>query len=219
MSLSVANLDDGKYKDLVTDKEYTVSSNKVTVTLTNNACVLVNTEKSVSTTPEIEVGNYDELYATTQSIPVTCKNATKVTYSINDGNAIELTGNAIVLDSSITNGKVTVKITAKNDTGAVSRTINLVKSATLANKSLVITDMDTTANYYIWGWTDSANSKWYSLEYDGKMAGVDLGNATNFIVVKFAKSVTTPDWSKKVSQTNDLSLSKKVWMFSELIFE
>ena len=216
VSLNVSNLENGKYKDLVTSKEYTVTGNKVTVTLTNNACILVNTEKSVSTTPEIELGEYEEVYGTTQNISVNAKNATKVTYSINDGATKELSGTSIALDSNISNGKVVLKITASNDTGSVSKTINLVKSVALANKSIVVLDMDKTYTYYVWSWNTGSDGVWSPFEFDGDIAGVDLGNFTNFIIVKFPKGTASADWSKKVSQTNDLSLTKKVWQFSEL---
>ena len=218
VSLNVSNLEDGKYKDLVTSKEYKVTSNKVTVTLTNNTCVLVNTEKSVSTTPEIELGSYEEVYSGTQNITVNAKNATKVTYSINNGTTQTLSGNSIALDSNISNGKVVLKITASNDTGSVSKTINLVKSTTLVNKSIVVLDMDKTYTYYVWSWNTGSDGTWSPFEFEGDIAGADLGNFTNFIVVRFPKGTSTPDWSKKVSQTGDLSLSKKVWQFSEFGF-
>ena len=216
VSLNVSNLENGKYKDLVTSKEYTVSSNKVTVTLTNNTCILVNTEKRVSTTPEIELGDYKEVYANTQSITVNAKNATKVTYSINEGTAKELSGNSIALDSNVPNGKVVLKIIASNDTGSVSKTINLVKSTTLVNKSIVILDMDKTYTYYVWSWSTGSDGVWSNFEFEGDIAGADLGNFRNFIIVKFPNGTSTPDWNKKITQTGDLSLSKKVWQFSEL---
>ena len=219
VTLNVSNLEDGNYKDLVTSKDYTVSAGKVTVTLSNNACVLVNKDKSVSTTPEISFGSYEEVFGSTQSIPVTVTNATKVTYSINGGTAVNLTGTSIALGSDVPNGKVTIKVVASNDAGSTSKTINLVKSSSLADKTFVITDMDTTYNYFIWGWSTDSDGKWYTLTYDNNIAGVSLGTAVNFIVVRFPKSVTTPDWSTKTSQTNDLTVDKKVYSLSEFSFK
>ena len=219
VTLDVSNLEDGKYKDLVTDKDYTVSSNKVTVTLTNNACILVNKDKSISTTPEISLGDYQEVYSGTQNITVNAKNATKVTYSINNGTTQTLTGTSITLDSNIANGKVSVKITASNDSGSVSKTIDLVKTATLVNKSIVVLDMDKNATYYVWSWSTGADGKWSEFVFEGDIAGADLGSFNDFVVVKFAKGTATPDWNKMVAQTSNLSLTKKVWQFSELGFE
>ena len=217
LTVDVSNLENGNYKDLVSNKDYTVSAGKVTVTLTNNACILVNKDKSVSTTPEISVGNYDEVYSGTQSIPVTVNNATSVKYSVNNGTAVILTGSSINLDSSVANGKVTVKITATNDTGSANKTINLVKSSTLVNKTIIITDMDLTSAYYVWAWSNDKDGKWYALEYDGDIAGVDLGTSVNFIFAKFAKSTTTPDWSQQPKQTSDMTIDKRIYSFAEFI--
>ena len=215
VTINVGNLEDGNYKDLITDKDYVVTSSSVSITLTNNACVLVNKDKSVSTTPEINIGSYDEIYEGTQNINVTTKNATKVTYSINNGTAANLTNNVITLDNSIPNGDITIKITASNDNGSVNKTINLIKSSVLVNKNLIIKDIDTTATYFVWAWSNNNDSKWYPLEADGNYVGADVGNSTQFILVKFTKGTTTPDWSNKLLQTDDLTLNKRIWNYSE----
>lgn len=216
VSLNVANLEDGKYQDLISEKEYTVSSNKVTVTLTNNACVLVNKEKSISTTPEISLGDYEEVYQNTQDITVNVNNATNVTYSINNGNKIDLTSNVISLNNDISDGKVNIKITATNESGSTSKDINLIKTTALVNSTIIITDVDTSYSYYVWNWSTGSDGRWLSLNYENNIAGVDMGNYNNFIIVKFAKNTSTPDWNKKINQTNDLSVTKRIWSFSEL---
>ena len=219
VTLNVSNLEDGNYIDLVTSKDYQVSSGKVTVSLSNDTCILVNKDKSVSTTPEIKFSEYDEVFGDTQDITVNVTNATKVTYSINNGHEIDLTGNVISLGSNVSNGKVSLKVTASNESGSTSKTINLVKSTLLKDKSLVITDMDLDCTYFIWGWSNNNDSTWYPLTYDNDIAGVNLGNAVNFILVRFPKGTTSGDWDKKIKQTDDLVVDKKVYSFTEFIFK
>lgn len=219
VTLNVSNLEDGNYIDLVTSKDYQVSSGKVTVSLSNDTCILVNKDKSVSTTPEIKFSEYNEVFGDAQDIAVNVTNATKATYSINNGSEIDLTGNVISLGSNVSNGKASLKVTASNESGSTSKTINLVKSTLLKDKSLVITDMDLDYTYFIWGWSNNNDSKWYPLTYDNDIAGANLGNAVNFILVRFPKGTTSGDWDKKIKQTDDLVVDKKVYSFTEFIFK
>lgn len=215
-SISASGLANGTYTDLVNSKKYTVSNGSVSVSLTNGVSVLVSDDKANEVPPSLSLSAAKEVYSGTNTVTVSASNATSVTYSINNGTSQTLSGSTINLASSISDGPVVVKVIASNSHGSTSKTINLYKTTSLLNKSLIIYNVDSTYSYYVWGWSNDSDSKWYSPTIEGNAVGYDLGNSTKFIVVKFNKSTTSPDWANKINQTEDMDLDHKVYNYSDL---
>ena len=214
-SVKVEGLPDGTYIDLITDKSFTVSNQMVNVTFTNGACILVSDSMSGDTSePTITVGNYNEVYSSSQTISVTTKNATSVTYTINGGSQTTLSNNQIVLSSSLPNGAVDIKITAKNASETTNKTISLVKTDTLLNKEVLVTGLDSNYSYAAWVWKDG-DGAWVNVTIDGNVLGFDMNNKTKFIIVKFNKGASI-DWSNKVAQSEDVNFSKRIYSFAEI---
>ena len=216
-TVNLGSLKDGTYVDLITENEVSVSGGKASVNFTNRACVLVDKNFSGDTvSPSINVG-YNEVYSGAQNISVSVKNATSVTYSINNGSSQTLSGNTIALPSSLSDGLVSVKITAKNSAETTNKTIRLVKTTNFVNKDVIIAGVDDDYTYLAWTWSNDKDSKWVNFEKEGTLLALDKGSASNFIIVKFTKGTTTStaDWGKKISQSDDLTFNTKVYYFSD----
>ena len=221
LNITIPNLEDGNYVDMITNTNYVVSNNSTTVTLTNGACILKNKDKTISNTPEIEVGNYSKIFSENQDIPVTIKNATSKTYSINGGTENNIVSNWISVPSTTANGNVTVKITASNEHGMVSKTLNLFKTTSLIGKSLIISDVDTSNAILCWAWKGGTDGAWYDPTEEGNAIGFSLGDKDMFILVQFAPGTTkyTADWADALKQTDDTPLSKVLYSFKEFTFK
>ena len=219
VKISASGLANGTYTETITNKKVTVSNSEVTVSFTNGVCVLVSDNKTSEVPPTLSL-SANELFTGSTNVTVTTSNATSVKYSINNGTETALSGNTIAIPSSLDAGPVDVKVVASNQYGSTTKTIKLFKLATsaLLNKSLIIYNMDLNYHYFIWGWGGSQNSKWYTPTYYGDVIGLDLGDCTQFIVAKFAKTVNTApsDWSGVINQTEDISINGKVYNYQEL---
>ncbi len=216
VKVSASGLTNGTYTDLVSNKKYTISNGEVTVSFTNDVCVLVNDNKSSETAPSLSLSAPSEAFSSTMDVAVTTSNATSISYTINGGTSTTLTGNKITIPSSVANGLVTLKVIASNQYGSNVKELKLVKSQTLYNKSLIIHSVDTTNKLYCWAWKDGGEGYWYEPTYEGSIAGYNLNDANNFIIVQFSKETNNPDWSNKISQTADISLTHQVYSYHEL---
>ena len=217
VTLDVTSLENGNYIDLVNNSNYVVNNGQVTVNLTNGIAVLQNKDKVISKNPELTVNSYNKVYSGSQSISFTTKNATSVTYSINNGNEQTTSSNSITLPSSLSNGEVSLKITASNSYGKVKKSLSLFKApSSLINKDIIIYDVPSIDNeIYCWAWQGETQGHWYSFTKDGNMLGLDMGSNNNFIVVLFPKGTTSPDWSTATKQSKNISFDKKLYHYSE----
>ena len=216
VQVDVPNLSNGSYTDTVTNKKYTVNNGKVTVSLTNGCCVLVGDNVDPGDVPSLNIGTYQEIYSSSQTISVNATGATSMAYKINGGNETAFTGNSLTLPTSISNGLVKVTIIARNSHGAAQRTITLFKTNTLLSKNLIIYNADTSYKYFIWAWGGTSAASWYSATVEGNSIGFDLKDSTSYVLVQFKNTITSPDWEKKEKQTNDYSLTSKLIDFEEL---
>ena len=218
VKIAVSGLANGTYTEMITNKKVTVSNSEVTVSFTNGVCVLVNDNKTSEVPPTLSLSVPNEIYTGSTSVTVSATNATSMKYSINNGTETALSGNSIALDSSLANGPVDVKVIASNQYGSTTKTIKLFKLATsaLINKSLIIYNIDSNYTYYVWAWSNDSDGAWRSPTVENNVVGFDTGNATQFVLVKFNKSVTSPNWDNKLQQTEDISLDGKVYNYQDL---
>ncbi len=212
--IEVPGLADGKYLDLISNNEFTVSDGAVSVPSNTTYCILASDSEEEVSVPTLNV-TYEEVYSTSQTITVTAEHADSVTYSLNDAQEVTLSGSNIVLPNTLENGKVSLKIKAKNNYGSTSQILNMVKTDTLVNKELIITDIDPNYTYYLWTWGNQSG-KWREVAMESSMIGCDLEGDNMFIVVKFDKNVTAPDWGKKVNQTENISKTQRVYCYNDL---
>ena len=215
-AITVSGLANGEYTNLVTGAKVNVTNGVVNFPAGTNYYILINENESTDvTTPSINI-SAEVVYSKTQNVSVIVKNATTTTYSINGGTPKTLTGSEIVLDSSIPNGKVTLKVTATNERGGSVAEGHLIKTDLLVNKQVIITDCDDDYTYFLWVWTGNQNGHWVSTTVEGDIIGADLGSDNMFIVVQFASGTTSPDWNNKLAQTGDVSHTQRVYSLLDL---
>ena len=209
-------LPDGSYKDLITNSNVSISNGSFELPASSTYALLINEHAQDDVVvPTLNV-QYEQVYASSQRISVTASHHTSLTYSLNNGPETALNENYIDLPSSLDNGKVSLKVKASNQYGVASELIHLVKTDTLVSKEVLITDMPTGYKYFIWAWGENIAGNWKTPAQEGNTIGFDLAGATSFIVVKFASTVSTPDWGKKVDQTEDISFAKRVYSYADL---
>lgn len=214
--ISVSGLANGEYTDLITKSKVNVSNGLVTFPQGSNYYILASDKEGGDVvTPSVAI-TAEEVYSQSQTVTVTIRNATSAKYSINNGTEQALSGSEIVLDSSIPNGKVSLKVTVSNDKGTAIAESHLIKTDLLVNKDVIITDIDSTYAYFLWVWTGSQNGHWVTATNEGNIIGADLGSDNMFIVVKFASGTTSPDWGNKIEQTNDVSFTQRVYSYTDL---
>lgn len=218
LELPLAN---GKYKDLITNNKVTVSGGSANISFTDGACFLVPEDVDpTSITPTIELNTDAEVFKNTTNVSISVNNANESYYQINGGSAVNFTQTAAFsIGDGLSNGDITIKVTAKNSHGASTKTIELLKTS-LADKSLIIKNVtDSSHSYLVWNWADGKDGSWYGPTKDGNMLGYDLPNK-NYIVVKFNSGTTTTNanWDNKLGQTQDLILNNQVIDFSTLHF-
>ena len=211
--IEVPGLANGTYKESISGNNFVCNNGVITVPSETTYCILESNYEDV-VMPTISL-NYNEVYSETQNIAVTVKNASSVTYSINGGSEQVLDGSVLSLPNSLANGKVSLKVKATNSNGVVSKTINMIKTTNLVNKDLIITDCDANYTYYLWTWIKD-DGKWRSVTVDGDMIGCDLNGDSMFIVVKFTKGTSSPDWSSKISQTGNVSANQRIYSYLDL---
>ena len=212
-TVEVPGLANGSYKDTITNSVVNVNNGKISFDSSKNYLILESDNQEDVTMPTLDV-NYEEVYSGSQNISVVATNATSVTYSINKGSEQTLGGSSLNLSSSLANGKINIKIKAQNENGSTSKEINLVKTDALAQKELIITDVDSDYTYFLWAWNDNA-SGWKTTTMEGDIIGCDLNGQNMFTVVKFNKNVTTPNWSDYIEQTIDYSKTQRVYSYKD----
>ena len=212
-------LPNGSYTDTVTNKKYTVSNGKATVSFTNGVVVLVGDNQQTGDVPSISLGSYNEVYSGSQNITVNISDAITTTYKINELSETTFTGNTITLPSSLMNGVITLTIKASNNYGVTTKTSKLYKTTALVNKSLIIYNVDTQYSYYVWAWGGGTTDKFYAATGEDTALGFDLGNCTGYTLVQFAKETANPSWDKKQKQTDDCSTSDRVVDFTTLTWK
>ncbi|MCR4911751.1 MAG: Ig-like domain-containing protein [Bacilli bacterium] len=210
IQVNVPNLANGSYTDLVTNKSYTVSNGKVTVNLSSSGIAFLIDPNDLGEAPSISFGDYNAIYSGSQNITVNVSgNPTSVKYQINNGVETVLSGSTINLPSSLSDGAITIKVTASNKFGSSNQTISLCKSNTLANKSIIVTNIDSSYDYGIWTWKEGVQGVWKSPSKEGNAIGFDVSNGYKYILVVVNKGQTL-DWGNKVKQTNDADYTKQV---------
>ena len=216
-TIKASGLANGTYTDILTSKKYTVSNSQISnITFTDGACILISDSKEDVSTPTLTLSTTNEIYSGTTTVNVDAQNATSVTYTINNGEATTLSGNSITLPSSLSNGFVHVKVTASNKYGETKKEISLYKTDALLNKSMIVYNIDTNYSYYCWAWGGDNANQFYSPTIEGNAMGFDIGNNNMFIIVKFDKGTTNPNWDNKINQTVDISLNQKLYNYEEM---
>ena len=211
-------LKDGTYVDLITGKEYTVKNSFCLLSFTNGCAILMAKDKVPQGEPYFSVGRFSEVYSGTQTIPVS-SNAVSVTYSVNGGSFRNVTNDEIVLDASIPNGNVTLRVEASGSNYHAQFAATLLKTDALINANIIIFDVNEVANFYIWTWVNGSEGRWIKPIYEADMFGTPLNNENRFIVVEFPSDVTDTskcDWSKKIRQTEDIVRNGTLYSFESL---
>ena len=208
-------LPNGAYKDLISNANMTIANGKLALPATSTYALLINENAQDDVVVPTLQTEYQQVYSGTQQIKVTAEHHTSLTYSINNGEEMELHGNILEMPTSLDNGKVSVKFKASNQYGVTSGVIHLIKTDALVAKQVLITDMPTGFKYYIWAWGDNIQGNWKTPSQEGDIIGFDLAGASSFIIVKFASTVSSPDWNKKVNQTEDISFSKRIYSYED----
>ena len=215
-TVDVTGLKDGTYKDVISNNTYTVSNGSVTLG-SQDYYVLIDANEDIDiTVPTVEL-NYQSTYSNTQNVTVNASGARTITYKINNGAETTLTGNTITLPTSLSNGLVTLTVKASNKIGETSKTIQMIKTNTLVGKQLIVYNIDNSYKYFIWAWKDGSDGSWLTPTTDtGNLIGLDMGQSNMFIIVKFASDVTTPDWNKKINQTENIRFDHQFYNYSDL---
>ena len=94
----------------------------------------------------------------------------------------------------------------------------MIKTSKLLDKEVVLYDIDTKYNYFVWAWVTGKDGSWKEGTKEGSVIGFDLGNEDNIIFVKTNSDVTisSMSWGSKLSQTDDMkySSSNKLYDFN-----
>ena len=221
--LTFSNLNDGNYINLITGENVTISNHTANVTFTDNAYILISeylANAEIALPPSVNVGSYNEVYSGSQNISVNATNADSLTYKINNGSEQPVSNNQVTLPSSLSDGIVELTLKATNDYGSDTKTIKFIKTSTLVNKSLIITNVDKTDPLLIWAWRGLEQGHWYEPTFEGNIMGLDMGTNDNFIVVKFNSSVTPSDaqWSNAKKKTPNMEFNQRIYDFTSFEF-
>ena len=208
-------LPNGTYKDLISNANMIVTNGKLTLPAASTYALLINEFAQDDVIVPTLQTEYQQVYSSTQQIKVIATHQTSLTYSINNGEEMELNGNTLELPNSLANGKVSVKFKASNQYGVTSSVIHLIKTDALVAKQVLITDIPAGFKYFIWAWSDAIQGNWKTASQEGDIIGFDLSGASSFIIVKFASTVSSPEWNKKVNQTEDISFSMRVYSYED----
>ena len=228
--VNVSGLSNGTYKDLVTNKEVTVSNGKVNVTFTDGISVIVpkgyaggasSTPASNANTGPTFKAYYNKTFKDSTTIKVEAPEGTTIKYSINNGSNTTLSGNTIKIPSSTKSGTVTVKIIGSNSSGEQVINLTLTKekatNANLDNYSIVVLNVDSDKVYYAWVWSNENDGKWVKFTVEGEDIGVNIDAGKKYIIVEFPSGTTQANWDNKIFQTADLTFSNhKVWEYNNL---
>ncbi len=216
VTVNVNGLTNGTYTDLVSNAKFNVSNGQVSAKFTNNACILVPDNGGDQSAPELNPTVPNEVYSGSTVITVNASNAKTITYSINNTQAKTLNTNTLTLGESLSNGLISIKFSATNDYGSVSKTLNLIKTDALTNKDLIIYNLDTNYLYKLWTWKGSNSGSWKDLTMEGSVGGYSMGEDDTFIVVKWNKNESNPTWDNKVNQTENISKTQRIYNYNDL---
>ena len=222
-SISLDKLEDGNYINLMNNQAVKVQNHTANVSFIDDAIILVNEKiKDGPTTnlPKITLGSYKEVYSGSQTITVNASDATSVTYSINNGTKQTLSGGSVTLPTTLSNGLVTLVVTAENNAGTTTKTIKLIKTTTLVDKSLIIYDLDSNYAHYLWVWKDSGEGSWKDATLEGNVLGYSMGSNNYFIIGKFQKgtSISNASWDTVIEKSEDVSFNKTIYDYKEFTF-
>ena len=190
---------DGTYTEHVSGKEVQVSGGKLNCEVPGGSIAVVFNAGPVTKNPTVSVskdsGNFTEAFELT----LTPSNATKATYSINGGDAVEFTKKTTVTigeDCSV-GDKVTVKVTAEGDGEPFSKTYTytMADAPSIPEAKLYIrtkaSDYTSAPSIYLYGGEGESATK-----YAGEWPGTTM----------------TKDGDYYVFYTNDTSSAKAIFM-------
>lgn len=223
--VNLNGLSDGTYTDLMTNKTFEIRNGKATLSFTDNCVILEKdpnaSKESVSGLPTVSVTSNKTSFGDKATITVTAQNATLSYYQINNGSKVLFTNTAsFEVGSDITEGDITIKVSAKNDIGGKVSSLTVTKYVDIG-KDIALLNVPNDVNVLAWIWKSGQEGKWVNMETVGTARGFNLtGNEDSLIFVTFATGVTaqTADWSKKIKQTDDLRIDAKIYKYNDLMW-
>lgn len=198
----------GKYVDQVTGAEVEVNNGKANMTVDSSGIAFL-CKNEVVLRPTIAISQRDTSFAGTLDLRVVIKNATTMSYQINEETPISFTGSANIS----LNKSATLKIIAKNSAFEIEREYSYKKYDLIPGyfnvvniRPSIFEDYDV----YLWSWGGKYENGLWNQDYnvqDGVML-VDVGGITGFLIGLFEKGYTIKaptKWDNGViKQTSDI---------------
>ena len=115
---------DGAYTEEISGKEVNVSGGVLNYEVPAGSIAVVYNAEPVKKTPKVTVSKASGAFQEAFTLSLTATNATKATYSIDGGEAVEFTGKATVKigEGASVGDKITVKVTAEGEGETFSET-------------------------------------------------------------------------------------------------
>jgi len=223
VNLTINDLEDGTYTDVVSNKKVTVTNHKVNTSLTKGAAILIKNPGASAgpVGPEIDITADKTIFSDKAHVEISCPTASICYYQINAGNKVKFTQNASFdIDESYPDGDYVVTVYAADEEKQVTshKSISLYKTKTV-DFDIVVPNVPESANVLAWVWNTTEDSHWIDLERYGSTLVANLNGEANIIFVGFPEGVTskTADWNSKLWQTNDLSTSAHTYDISQYL--
>ena len=201
-SITIPNLPDGSYKDLITGTAYTVSNHAINASSSSGVIALSNVDPSGLIGPAVNLSADKTVFADKANVTISCPDATSATYTINGGSPITFNKSAsFPVGENLPEGDIVIVVKARNAKGETVSTLTLTKTS-LANKNFIVFGVPADKDAAVWAWNDTSDGHWVTLSRTGNTVGTDLTDA-NFLVALFDKG-DTPDWGRARRQTHDM---------------
>ena len=222
VTVNLPHLPNGTYKDLISNKTYTVSNHKATVSLTKGGCALVKGEKTPSKGPKIDISSDVTTFSSEATVNISLSDAEVAYYQINGGSKvlIENGNTTFKVGPGLEDGDVVIEVKAQNSEGSSGKTLTLNKSTPI-EADIVLYNVPSDVTLYGWIWQTGMNGKWIEFNRKGNNYYIDIEGKENYVIFATfptGTKVSDANWEIKIKQTEDLSIKNSPFTYEELPF-
>lgn len=204
---------DGTYTEEISGTEVQVSGGVLNYTVPAGSIAVVYNAEPVKKTPKVTVSKASGTFQEAFTLSLTASNATKATYSINGGVAVEFTGNTSVKigEGASVGDQITVKVTAEGEGETFSETVTYTMTEAPEYKMFLRvkkSDFNSAPTLYLY--TGSEKS---AKEYNGGWPGTAMTAEGDYYVyrsdmVESASAILmSGDWRSTPDQKPGLAVS------------
>ena len=204
-NVSVSYLNDGTYYDQITGNEFIVKDHKVSGEMGKSGIVVLH-EKEVSIKPQIFATQSAKYFfeGAEATLKLDVKNATNVTYSINNGDKISVaTDGTITVNTAC---KITIYATGDKEVSQSYEFKTVAKREGYWCVAGVNTQTLEENSIYAWVWGNGSEGKWREVEIVDGVAYVKQQPKDYGMLLAFfdkGASINQIGWSSSPAQTAD----------------